>query len=287
MPTTPGQSARANPVPPGKSRGKAKGDVGTQIGFQLRNLYDDVLSQPVPDRFLDLLSQLETSPGFVPEGLIVSEGPPAAASAKMKADLIAVIPNLRAFAVSLCGNPDRADDLVQETLVKAWSNLGSFVEGTNLPAWLFTILRNIYYSEYRKRRREVADSDGTIAAKLATAPAQNGHMDLLDFRVALQQLPTDQREALILIGASGLSYEEAAGVCNCAVGTMKSRVNRARNQARRAAADFFELRIRAGFRLAHEPRSDARGPALLAHRQRLSGAEAAAGATLACRPYVA
>ncbi|MEA2834264.1 MAG: hypothetical protein QOF41_300 [Methylobacteriaceae bacterium] len=160
----------------------------------------------------------------------MSEGPPAAASAKMKADLIAVIPNLRAFAVSLCGNPDRADDLVQETLVKAWSNLGSFVEGTNLPAWLFTILRNIYYSEYRKRRREVADSDGTIAAKLATAPAQNGHMDLLDFRVALQQLPNDQREALILIGASGLSYEEAAGVCNCAVGTMKSRVNRARNR---------------------------------------------------------
>ncbi len=151
-------------------------------------------------------------------------------SAQMKADLIAVIPNLRAFAVSLCGNPDRADDLVQETLVKAWSNLGSFVEGTNLPAWLFTILRNIYYSEYRKRRREVADSDGAIAAKLATAPAQNGHMDLLDFRAALQQLPTDQREALILIGASGLSYEEAAQICGCAVGTMKSRVNRARNR---------------------------------------------------------
>jgi RNA polymerase sigma-70 factor (ECF subfamily) len=148
----------------------------------------------------------------------------------MKADLIAIIPNLRAFAVSLCGNPDRADDLVQETLVKAWSNLGSFVEGTNLPAWLFTILRNIYYSEYRKRRREVADSDGAIAAKLATAPAQIGHMDLLDFRAALQHLPNDQREALILIGASGLSYEEAAQICGCAVGTMKSRVNRARNR---------------------------------------------------------
>ncbi len=151
-------------------------------------------------------------------------------SAQMKADLIAIIPNLRAFAVSLCGNPDRADDLVQETLVKAWSNLGSFVEGTNLPAWLFTILRNIYYSEYRKRRREVADSDGAIAAKLATAPAQIGHMDLLDFRAALQHLPNDQREALILIGASGLSYEEAAQICGCAVGTMKSRVNRARNR---------------------------------------------------------
>ena len=155
---------------------------------------------------------------------------PAAASPQLKSDLIAAIPNLRAFAVSLCGNPDRADDLVQETLVKALSNLGSFTEGTNLPAWLFTILRNIYYSEYRKRRREVADSDGAIAAKLATAPAQTSHMDFLDFRIALQKLPPDQREALILIGASGLSYEEAAGVCGCAVGTMKSRVNRARNR---------------------------------------------------------
>src|ERR1700689_375299 len=143
---------------------------------------------------------------------------------------MAVIPNLRAFAVSLCGNPDRADDLVQETLVKAWGNLDSFVEGTNLPAWLFTILRNFYYSEYRKRRREVADSDGAIATRLATAPAQNGHMDMLDLHAALQQLPNDQREALILIGASGLSYEEAATICGCAIGTMKSRVNRARNR---------------------------------------------------------
>jgi RNA polymerase sigma-70 factor, ECF subfamily len=160
-------------------------------------------------------------------------GPPSrdrAASSQITADLLSVIPNLRAFAVSLCGNLDRADDLVQETLVKAWSNIGSFVEGTNLRAWLFTILRNIYYSEYRKRRREVADPDGTFAAKLATAPAQSGHMDLLDFRAALQQLPSDQREALILIGASGLSYEEAAGICGSAIGTMKSRVNRARSR---------------------------------------------------------
>jgi RNA polymerase sigma-70 factor (ECF subfamily) len=152
------------------------------------------------------------------------------ASPQLKSDLLAAIPRLRAFAVSLCGNPDRADDLVQETLVKAWSHLDSFVEGTNLPAWLFTILRNIYYSEYRKRRREVADSEGAIAARLATPPAQNGHMDFLDFRDALQKLPADQREALVLIGASGLSYEEAANICNCAVGTMKSRVNRARHR---------------------------------------------------------
>ncbi len=157
-----------------------------------------------------------------------SREPPA--SSQITADLLSVVPNLRAFAVSLCGNLDRADDLVQETLVKAWSNIDSFVEGTNLRAWLFTILRNIYYSEYRKRRREVADPDGAFAAKLAAAPAQSGHMDLLDFRAALQQLPSDQREALVLIGASGLSYEEAAGICGSAIGTMKSRVNRARTR---------------------------------------------------------
>jgi RNA polymerase sigma-70 factor, ECF subfamily len=154
----------------------------------------------------------------------------ARSRAQMTADLLAAIPNLRAFAVSLCGNLDHADDLVQETLVKAWSNLGSFAEGSNLRAWLFTILRNIYYSEYRKRRREIADPDGAFAANLSTPPAQSGHMDLLDFRAALFELPSDQREALILIGASGLSYDEAAGICGCAVGTMKSRVNRARNR---------------------------------------------------------
>src|SRR5665213_2279233 len=95
-------------------------------------------------------------------------------SPQLKADLISAIPNLRAFAASLCGNSDRADDLVQETLVKAWSKLGTFVEGTELRAWLFTILRNNFYSEYRKRRREVADPDGAMVASLATAPAQHG-----------------------------------------------------------------------------------------------------------------
>ena len=151
-------------------------------------------------------------------------------SPELKSALIAAIPNLRAFAVSLSGNPDRADDLVQETLVKAWANFGSFTEGTNLAAWLFTILRNNFYSEFRKRRREVSDPEGLLAAKIASAPAQNAHMDLLDFRAALQRLAPDQREALVLIGASGLSYEDAAAICGCAVGTMKSRVNRARNR---------------------------------------------------------
>ena len=97
-------------------------------------------------------------------------------------------------------------------------------------AWLFTILRNAYYNERKKGRREVADPEGVMAGQLVSPPAQNAHMDLLDFRVALQKLTPDQREALILIGASGFSYEEAAAICNCAVGTMKSRLNRARER---------------------------------------------------------
>jgi RNA polymerase sigma-70 factor (ECF subfamily) len=138
--------------------------------------------------------------------------------------------SLRAFAVSLCGDKERADDLVQETLFKAWNHLESFKEGTNLKAWLFTILRNTYFSERRKRRREVEDADGAYAARLATHPAQHGHMDMQDFRAALTRLPDDQREALVLVGAAGFSYEEAAEISGCAVGTIKSRVNRARNR---------------------------------------------------------
>lgn len=144
--------------------------------------------------------------------------------------LIAAIPSLRAFAVSLCGNATRADDLVQETLVKAWDKQSSFQPGTNLKAWLFTILRNEFYSQMRKRGREVQDSDGAFTARLAIHPSQHGQLDLQDFRAALQLLPEDQREAIVLIGAAGFSYEEAAEICNCAVGTIKSRVNRARTR---------------------------------------------------------
>lgn len=144
--------------------------------------------------------------------------------------LLACVPRLRAFAMSLCGQPDQADDLVQETLVKAWAHLGSFEPGTNMAGWLYTILRNEFYSRFRKRRHEVDDPDGALAARLATQPAQDSHMQFLDFRAALFRLASEQREALMLVGANGLSYEEAAGICKCAVGTMKSRVNRARNR---------------------------------------------------------
>jgi RNA polymerase sigma-70 factor (ECF subfamily) len=166
-----------------------------------------------------------------------------AARSSVRDDLLAQIPSLRAFAVSLCGQMDKADDLVQEALVKAWSSLGSFTEGTNMRAWLFTILRNVYYSEHRKRRREVQDADGMFSSRLMVHPSQFGHMDLQDFRQALSTLPTDQREALILVGASGFSYEEAANICGVAVGTIKSRVNRARSALTRmlsvdAASEF-------------------------------------------------
>ena len=127
-------------------------------------------------------------------------------SVPLKQALLGLIPNLRAFGVSLCGDIERADDLVQETLLKAWDHLESFQEGTNLRAWLFTILRNTYFSECRRRRREVEDRDGTKALDLAVHPGQQGHLDMEDFRAALNQLPPDQREALVLVGAAGFSY---------------------------------------------------------------------------------
>jgi RNA polymerase sigma-70 factor (ECF subfamily) len=144
--------------------------------------------------------------------------------------MLGAVPSLRAFAISLCGNADRADDLVQETLLRALANIDSFQPGTNMPAWLFTILRNHFRSEYRKRRREVEDSDGHYSETLKSQPEQYSQVEFREFRDALARLPADQREALVLVGASGFSYEEAANICGCAVGTIKSRVNRARTR---------------------------------------------------------
>ncbi|TNF22647.1 MAG: RNA polymerase sigma factor [Rhodobacteraceae bacterium] len=135
---------------------------------------------------------------------------------------------MRAFAMSLTRNNAAADDLVQDAVVKAWSNFDKFKPGTNLRAWLFTILRNTYYSLYRKRKREVEDPDGIMAGKLSEKPAHDGHLAMADFRVAFAQLTDEQREVLILVGAEGFSYEDAAEMCGCAIGTIKSRTNRAR-----------------------------------------------------------
>lgn len=130
-----------------------------------------------------------------------------------------------------------ADDLVQETLVKAWSKLSTFERETNLRAWLFTILRNTYFSEWRKGRNRVAYANDVPVETLESRPEQPGHMDLQDFRKALRQLPEDRREALILVGAVGLSCREAAEICGCEPGTVKSRVSRARAQL----ADILSL----------------------------------------------
>lgn len=153
-----------------------------------------------------------------------------AVSDALKDELLSIIPNMRAFALSLTRSSDRADDLVQETLMKAWNKFHLFQEGTNLKAWVFTIMRNEFYSQMRKKGREVQDSDGIFAANLATHPQQEGHMDAKDFRYALESLPEDQREAVMLIGALGFSYEEAAETIGVAVGTVKSRVSRARSK---------------------------------------------------------
>jgi RNA polymerase sigma-70 factor, ECF subfamily len=140
------------------------------------------------------------------------------------------LPHLRAFAISLTGNVDQADDLVQEAILRGLANIDKFTPGTSMRAWLFTILRNQFHTAYRKRRREVEDPDGVMAGRLSTAPEQSGHLDLEDLKTALAKLPLEQREALLLVAAEGLSYEETAAICGTAVGTIKSRINRARHR---------------------------------------------------------
>jgi RNA polymerase sigma-70 factor, ECF subfamily len=142
--------------------------------------------------------------------------------------LVNAIPHLRAFARHLCRSRDMADDLVQETLLKAWNAQNTFVEGTNLKAWTFTILRNIYFSNFRKNRRIESLELGYLAYVPAQVDGTEDRIELLALRNALTQLPAEQREALILVGAVQLSHEEAAQIAGCAVGTIKSRVSRAR-----------------------------------------------------------
>lgn len=143
-------------------------------------------------------------------------------------DIVTHAPALRAFALSLCRNPDSADDLVQDTLIRAWTHFDSFTPGTNMRSWLFTILRNGFYSDLRKRKREVADPEGAFVARLAVAPSHDGTLALTEFLRAFARLSPEHREVLTLVGALGFSYEEAAQVTALAVGTVKSRVSRAR-----------------------------------------------------------
>lgn len=153
----------------------------------------------------------------------------AAEKADFKRELTEVIPHLRAFARGLCGRPDMADDLVQETMLKAWAAQDRFEPGTSMRAWTFVILRNAYLTDMRRNRFR-GEYDENVAERILTAPAsQEEPVHLSDLHRALLTLPPERREALLLVGAGGFSYEEAADICGCAVGTIKSRVGRARS----------------------------------------------------------
>jgi RNA polymerase sigma-70 factor, ECF subfamily len=148
----------------------------------------------------------------------------------LRDEMLDLLPNLRAFAFSLTPDPSKVDDLVQDTFLRAWANISHFERGSNLGAWLFTILRRAFYTEYRKRRREVEDPDGFHVARLRVPPEQEPALAMAELRLALARLPRSHREALLLVSVEGMSYEDVAGLQGVAVGTIKSRVNRARQQ---------------------------------------------------------
>ena len=158
----------------------------------------------------------------------VETDPVAVDDGEFKSQMVALIPSLRAFARSLCGNPDMADDLAQEAMARAWKARGSFTMGTNFRAWMFMILRNIFYTTIRKNSR-MTSWDPEIAERVLVEPAtQHVGIELNDVQKALDKLPPVQREMLMLVAAEGVSYEEAAMIAGCAIGTVKSRVARAR-----------------------------------------------------------
>ena len=144
--------------------------------------------------------------------------------------LLGLIPHLRAFARGLCGRPDLADDLVQETVMKAWAARERYEAGTNMKAWTFRILRNHFLNEIRRSSRMTEMDEGAEDLHLVAAPAQEDALHVSDLQSALYRLPKERREALLLVGAGGFSYEEAAEVCGVPVGTIKSRVARGRAQ---------------------------------------------------------
>lgn len=190
---------------------------------------------------------------------------------EFKRELTELIPHLRAFARSLCNNPALADDLAQEAMLKAWKSRQAYERGTSMKAWSFTILRNLFYTEMRRSWRAQPLDPEVAEATLIANDDPSASLDLLALRNALEKLPLDQKEALILVSAGGMSYEEAAEVCGCAVGTVKSRVSRARksllsilddheagfsSENGMKAADAFEDLIRQAGNLSRGERSD-------------------------------
>ena len=220
--------------------------VREHLGQQLRGVYSDLIASDLPPDLVRLIGRLESSiripkdrhdPGFVQE-------------------LLQSIRPLRAFAISLTHDVDRAEDLVQSTLLKACDRRNRFEPGTCLQAWLFTILKNDFHTEHRKRQREVEDIEGAYAARLISLPDQLSRLELQDLSEALSKLPAWQREVLLLVGAEGMSYEEIAARQHVTVGTVKSRVNRARHHL----ADILGLdpEDAIGIRFGHRQVNDLR-----------------------------
>ncbi len=205
-------AARPNPRPAALTPA-----IRHHLGAQLRESYALILEEQ-PAQLSGLIEHLTR----------LLDGADAVAAKAFGSDLVAALPALRAFALSLAVSPARADDLVQETVLKAWASRGRFEPGTNFTAWLFTILRNQFYSEIRKHRREVEDADGVAAAALVSLPDQIERIALQNLWAKMANLPAAQREALLLVGAQGMTYEAAAAVIGCQTGTVKSRVSRAR-----------------------------------------------------------
>jgi RNA polymerase sigma-70 factor (ECF subfamily) len=195
--------------------------VQYHLGHLLAATYaQDSVEPPIADRFAELLTLLDAAFGKAQDGR----------EKEFQTSLLAMVPNLQRFARSLLRNHVGADDLLQNTLLRAWRSRASFAPGTNLEAWLFTIMRNQFYNEHRKRGREVQDEDGTQAERMVSLPEQGGHLDLSDVRTALDRLAPLMRQALVLVAIENLTYEETAAVMNCRIGTVKSRVWRARTQ---------------------------------------------------------
>ena len=201
--------------------------VREHLGQQLRGVYSDLLASDLPKDLGKLIGRLDSA-------IRIRQEPPDLGFVE---DLLKATRHLHAFARSLTHDVDRAEDLVQSTLLRAYDKRNRFEPGTCLQAWLFTILKNDFYTENRKRSREVADSEGAYAASLIALPEQTARLELPDLSKALAQLPARQREVLLLVGAEGMSYEEIAARQHMSVGTIKSRVSRARHRL----ADILSL----------------------------------------------
>ncbi|MBM6595054.1 sigma-70 family RNA polymerase sigma factor [Microvirga pudoricolor] len=194
--------------------------IQAHIGAHLREAYGDPTDTVIPLKLGQLLKRVTQ--------IIRAHQEPV--DQAFTDGIMNALPSLRAFGISLTKSIDRAEDLVQETVLRAISNRGAFEPGTNLQAWMFTILRNSHYTYHRKSKREVEDTDGVFAATLVSIPEQEGTVALHELQLALQRLPSDQREALILTAVDGLSYEAAAEALGVKIGTIKSRINRGRTR---------------------------------------------------------